>query len=656
MKETSACVECKASLPEDVPDVFCPACALRRALAVGTSEPREPTEDLIRDIRLLRDAHSPAQPGSPEITLASADDRGTEYASMTTVDPVPGDVIADYEILEKIGGNMGLVFRARHCLLEKVVALKLLPAAEPDRLARFQREMRVMGQLEHPNLITAADARKVDSWHLVAMEWIDGIDLQQVVRTQGPLSIADACEVARQAALGLQYAHENGLIHRDIKPSNLMLTRAGTIKVIDMGLALIKEDGKPELTKSGFVLGTISYCAPEQFRDASNVDIRADIYSLGCTLYHLLAGKAPYSQRKTVGEVVQAHLNDPFPSLRQVRHDAPAELEALLARMTAKDPDARFATPREVVEALQPFVQGADLASLVPPTLPQNPPPRTTTSKLRSSPERQRATSPEERPKSRWLRVAALLALLATITTAAFLATNRPTHNSASSSSNFVASTVGSVAPAHSPVVVLMDTTAEHGIYDDDNKPTGRSNAKELYDLMRREIKEIPPDNIDEQSVGLNWDRRQRVRSQHPDALIIHRSIFYHPVAAALGFPYPDETTTAEQFKQFEQRYKILGDDKLCEFIGDIGSSESHTKFLVYSRGTDTNWLSAKYRLAWTEQLEALYPTLKGRVTTMLIETEIVAGKKKASFRNPKTRQEFLKNVREMLGIRVKPD
>src|SRR5688572_23427055 len=175
-------------------------------------------------------------------------------------DPGPGDMLEDYEIIEKIGGNMGLVFKARHRLLDKVVALKLLPAdaiTDPARLVRFQRELRVLGHLEHPNLVTAADARIVGRWHMVAMEFIDGMDLQTLVETQGALSIADACEAIRQAALGLQYAHEHGLIHRDIKPSNLMLTHTGTIKVIDMGLAVIREESTTQLTQTGLVLGTM---------------------------------------------------------------------------------------------------------------------------------------------------------------------------------------------------------------------------------------------------------------------------------------------------------------------------------------------------------------------------------------------------------------
>src|SRR4051812_26655459 len=373
MTKTRTCAECNAALPAGVPNLFCPACALRGALAIGNPlalpRPAERTEKGSWS-RWFRRVRTKEQPGrSEEITIASPDRPERESPLVTTVAPEPGDVIEDYEILEKIGGNMGLVFKARHRLLDKTVALKLLPAdciSDPVRLARFERELRVMGQLEHPNLVKAADARIVAHWHLVAMEWIEGVDLHGLIGTQGPFPVAIASEITRQSAVGLQYAHEHGLIHRDIKPSNLMLTRTGTIKVIDMGLALAREDSTAQLTQAGLVLGTMSYCAPEQFRDASNVDIRADIYSLGCTLYHLLTGKAPYWQRKTFAEIMQAHLHDPFPSLTEARPDAPPGLETVLVRMTAKDPNGRLSTPREVTEALEPFARGADLKDFVP--------------------------------------------------------------------------------------------------------------------------------------------------------------------------------------------------------------------------------------------------------------------------------------------------
>jgi len=385
-----------------------------------------------------------------QIVLDSGRKRAGECGPMTQVAPVAGDIIEDYEILEKIGGNMGLVFKARHRLLDKIVALKLFPVdwiADPGRLARFQREMRVMGQLAHPNLVTAADARSVDCWHLVAMEWIDGLDLQQLVRSEGAIPIAEACEAARQAALALQHAHEHGLIHRDIKPSNVMLTRGGTIKVIDMGLALTREDASVQLTHTGLVLGTMTYCAPEQFRDASTVDIRADIYSLGCTLYHLIAGKSPYCERKTFAGIVQAHLNEPFPSLGEAMADAPANLESVIARMTAKEPAARFSTPRAVAEALEPFARGANLerllrkASQSASRRPNAKPPVT------SEPSRP-AAGVERRP-SGFVAWTAVLVVLLAIGGVAFVLMNRVEAD---------------------PVVVLMDTTAPGGVYDEENR------------------------------------------------------------------------------------------------------------------------------------------------------------------------------------------
>jgi hypothetical protein len=282
--------------------------------------------------------------------------------------PREGEMLGDYEVLEKLGGNMGLVFRARHRLLGKVVALKVLPAdrgADPDVLARFERELKVMGQLEHPNLVTASDARVEGRWRLVAMELIEGTDLGRLVLKRGPLPVAAACEVARQACLGLEHARRHGLVHRDIKPSNLMLSPEGVVKVIDMGLALVKGEAGPALTQAGVVMGTMSYCAPEQFKDASKVDIRADIYGLGCTLFHLLAGEPPYGKRTAIPELMRAHLEEPFPKVSERRGDVPVGLEKVLARMTAKDPAKRHVTPAEAAEALGPFADGAALKSLL---------------------------------------------------------------------------------------------------------------------------------------------------------------------------------------------------------------------------------------------------------------------------------------------------
>lgn len=525
---------------------------------------------------------------------------------------------------------MGLVFKARHQMLDKVVVLKLVPAdciADPARLTRFQREMRAMGQLEHPNLVTAADARSVGKWHFVAMEFIDGVDLHQLVRARGALPIDAACEAARQAALGLQYAHEHGLIHRDIKPSNLMLTRAGLIKVIDMGLALIREDSTAQLTQTGLVLGTMSYCAPEQFRDASHVDIRADIYSLGCTLFHLLTGKSPYWQRKTMAEVMQAHLHDPFPSLAEALPDAPAGLEAALARMVAKDREARFSTPGKVVEALQPFARGADLGPLVPAATQQSPPRGAPGGKATMAPETLPAASGDQQPKPRWTRRAALIGLGGAITGGAVLSLNRK----------------------GDPVVVLMDTTAPGGIYDNPDPPgkpvPGASNTTEARKALEM-AGLVPPLQLQQDTIALDWSGQSHVRALRPDLVIIHRSSFYHPVNFFLQFgraPFKNR----EDEDKWRAVYK-LADDKLIDFMGYVGSHVSRTRFLVYSRGTDPDWPNADYRDKWKKDIERRYPELKDRITTMVVPQLF-----KGSFRNADTRAELSNNVVKILELKL---
>jgi len=545
------------------------------------------------------------------------------------IDPGPGDVLEDYEIIEKIGGNMGLVFKARHRLLNRVVALKLLPAdaiTDPARLARFQRELRVLGQLEHPNLVTAADARVVGCWHMVAMEFIDGTDLQRVVETQGALPVPAACEAARQAALALQYAHQHGFIHRDIKPSNLMLTQAGTVKVIDMGLAVIQEESPTQLTQTGLVLGTMRYCAPDQFRDASRVDIRADIYSLGCTLYHLLTGKPPYSQRTTLAEVVQAHLHEPFPSLTEALPNAPANLETILARMTAKDPNARFATPGEVAEALEPFARGAELGRLVPAATQQSPARPPAAGKRPPTPERPRP----RRTGACWLRIAATLVLLLAVVGAVLLSVNRED------------------ARANVPdrVVALMDTTALMGVYDTNNHKTGGSNADELYRGLVGLGGILLPSTLHKEGIDLDWARDFFIIGLKPDLIIIHRSSFFHPLAASIGLKYPQEFANAEDQTKFQNIYNAQ-DLRLRSFISAVGSAVPHCQFLVYSRGTDTNWLNDVFRSNWTATLESNMTNLQGRIHTMVIPDQTNGAK--GTFRDPGTMEEMKRRVRRIL-------
>src|SRR5262245_49575248 len=200
-----------------------------------------------------------------------------------------------YRVLGVLGsGGMGTVFKAVQRLLERAVVVKVIHpdlVRDPELLQRFQREAQLAAKLAHPNVVTVYEAEQLGPTHLLVMEFIDGEDLAELMRKRGPLPVAVACELARQAAVGLQHLHEQGLVHRDIKPANLMLTTGGRLKVLDLGLAFLKASAaqKRDLTMPRQSMGTIDYMAPEQWQDSHEVDIRADIYSLGCTLYHLLA-------------------------------------------------------------------------------------------------------------------------------------------------------------------------------------------------------------------------------------------------------------------------------------------------------------------------------------------------------------------------------
>jgi serine/threonine protein kinase/CHASE3 domain sensor protein len=283
--------------------------------------------------------------------------------------------LGSYELLKKLGqGGMGVVYQARHTLLNKMVALKVLSAEQmkdAKAVARFRREMVAVGSLDHPNIVRAHDAGEADGHHFLVMELVVGIDLAKLGGHYGPLAINNACELIRQAAVGLQHAHEHGLVHRDIKPSNLMLTSTGQVKILDLGLARLYEDqpASEALTKSGAMVGTPDYMAPEQGFGAWPVDVRADIYSLGCTLCKLLTGHAPFDrpQFDTPLKKLLAHTQEPVPNLRVFRPEASEKLAALLERLLAKNPAARLGNAAEVATALQSFTSGCGLLALLEP-------------------------------------------------------------------------------------------------------------------------------------------------------------------------------------------------------------------------------------------------------------------------------------------------
>lgn len=273
---------------------------------------------------------------------------------------VKGLVFGEYRVLDKLGqGGMGVVLKAEHRRMKRVVAVKMLPAAmmkSPQAVQRFYREVEAAAKLEHPNIVTAHDAGEHDGVQYLAMQYIDGKDLAAIVKEKGPLPIGQAVECMLQAARGLQYAHEQGVVHRDIKPANLLVDKKGTVKILDMGLAritgFVDEEDRDRLTASGQVMGTCDYMAPEQALDARSADIRADIYSLGCTLYRLLTGE-PLYHRESLAQIILSHQQAPIPSLCDARPEVPQKLDTIFCRMVAKKPDDRQQSMAEVIADLE---------------------------------------------------------------------------------------------------------------------------------------------------------------------------------------------------------------------------------------------------------------------------------------------------------------
>jgi WD40 repeat protein len=310
---------------------------------------------------------------------------------------------------------MGAVYKAEHRLMERLVALKVLAPSlvgSPAMIERFRREVRAAALLSHPNIVTAHDAERAGELQLLVMEYVEGTDLARLVTERGPLPVGEACAYIRQAAAGLQHAHERNMIHRDIKPHNLMLTPQGVIKILDFGLARLAGDAanpSGSTTAQGIVLGTVDYMAPEQADNAHEADIRSDIYSLGCTLYHLLSGRPPFP-RGTLVQKIMAHTERTPDSLAQLRPDLPPGLIRIVERMMAKAPGHRYQTPAEVRAALEPFAAStvtavAEAPARPSPRLPHDPAVERTV----AVPARKRRLPRRPWPRRRWPLVLGLL-------------------------------------------------------------------------------------------------------------------------------------------------------------------------------------------------------------------------------------------------------
>jgi serine/threonine protein kinase len=374
---------------------FCPDCC-ERLFALEASK-----DELVAELRGA--GERPLFVEEPEMAAAltaarnampaGADD---DMAARSAADRESTDVFSaldDYQVVTKIGqGGMGVVYAARHTKLDRPVAVKVLRSdrlARSDSNARFMQELRAIGKLDHPNIVRAYDAREADGQHILVMELVKGIDLSALVEAEGVLPVADACELVRQAAVGLQHAHEHNLVHRDVKPSNLMLSDGGVVKLLDLGLSRLHADNicntrgdsaltgsssdtnkveqSRELTESQQIIGSIDYMAPEQCLDGRLADARSDVYGLGATLFKLLTGRTPYASREydTVGKKLAAIGGPASTPMKLNRNDLPPELVAILRRLLDKNPDARFCSAGEVAEALAPLARGHNVPRFV---------------------------------------------------------------------------------------------------------------------------------------------------------------------------------------------------------------------------------------------------------------------------------------------------
>ncbi len=345
---------------------------LSKLSEVGVLSPEE-IEALNQTVASGQSSANPRQLASQLVSQGKL----TEYQASALLKGQPELLIDKYLILDLLdAGGMGMVFKAIHRPMNRTVAIKMIAQhllASPEQVKRFQREVRVAATLEHPNIVRSYDADRARGVHFLVMEYVRGDNLATIVRRQGPMSVEQAVDCIRQAAKGLRYAQKQGVIHRDIKPGNLMLGDEGLVKVLDLGLANVDASFRlaqqssltgdqdnataqslvgSELTTAGAVLGTVSFMAPEQSLDAHKADTRADIYSLGCTLYYLLIGEAPY-KGDTIFQVFMEHREGSIPTLRDKRPDVPEKVEAVCEKMLAKAPEDRYQTMGELLSGIE---------------------------------------------------------------------------------------------------------------------------------------------------------------------------------------------------------------------------------------------------------------------------------------------------------------
>ena len=281
-----------------------------------------------------------------------------------------GKQIGKCQVLEKLGaGTCGIVYKARHVLLDKIVALKVLnPVIQvsdedhSETVERFMREARSAARLEHPNIISIYDIGEEDGHYYIVMQYIEGQSLRDIIEENVKLDYRQVLHITREVAKGLQVAHKKGIVHRDIKPENIMVSKDGIIKITDFGVAKQLNDDSG-LTQAGRTYGTPLYISPEQAMGKDNIDGRADLYSLGIIIYHALVGEPPYQAKNSL-IVMQQHVNAPIPCLREKVPEIPEPVEQLFQKLVAKIPDQRFADAQEIIDAVDAVLDPSSFSAL----------------------------------------------------------------------------------------------------------------------------------------------------------------------------------------------------------------------------------------------------------------------------------------------------
>jgi len=529
-----------------------------------------------------------------------------------------GDRLGRYEILDTLGaGGMGEVYRAKDTELDREVAIKVLleaVAEDPERIARFEREAKVLASLSHQNIATLHGIEEHEGQRFLVMELAEGETLAERLK-RGPLPADEALEIGRQIAKGLEGAHEKGIVHRDLKPANVMLSQAGRVKLLDFGLGKSWQtaEGDTDLTQSptltaqmtagGVLLGTAAYMSPEQAR-GRQVDNRTDNWAFGCVLYEMLTGEKPF-QGETVTDALAAVVTAE-PEWQRLPETTPPTIRHLMRRCLQKVPNRRLhaiADARIEIEDAVGEPQGSSPEAMV-----------STASGGRKSISRRAAIG--------WALGAALIG--GGLTAALF---------------DDIARKEAAMPHNPQPVIFLMDTPAPHGVYDPETLTNSGTNADNLNDILR----DLPV-VLHKENLGANWDRDDQILHQRPDLILIHRSAFFHSANVELGFGYPPYDDPKDEIRQ--GRAYALIENKLIAFLGYVALGDLQTKFLVYSRGHNGVW-PEEDQTAWVANVEQRFPQLKGRLFTM----RVAVGPDGGSFRVPETAQMLRERVVELLGL-----